>query len=99
MANVIRSSSWDRMKSEARVNKIFEHNEKALLARRKDYKLSKWGRDMVNQIHRDGQKEGGYSPSTSFLKELDKKGALVTKEKMEKQKKMVGNDYKAGFSE
>ena len=56
------------------IKEAIEHQERVQKEKRKPYEPSKWGRDMVNQIKRDGQKEGGYKPSGAFIDQLNSKG-------------------------
>lgn len=91
MSNIINPKNWERMKSESRCNKIFDADEKAIKAMRKPYKPSSWGRDMVKQIKRDTDSKGNYKPSGSFLKQLDRRGYLPTKEQIAKTEQKVKN--------
>lgn len=47
-------------------------------SKRKDYKASKWARDMTNQIHEDGKNRNGRL-SGAVLNQLEKKGCKITK--------------------
>lgn len=85
MANIIRSESYERMKRQTLINKSIEQQEKAAKANRKDYKMSKWGKEMISAINKTPGKVPG-----AVLKELDKRGMLHKRKEVEKYKKDQG---------
>ena len=50
--------------------------EKAVKSMGKEYKASKWCREMAQQIKRDEKKPGGYKPSGAFIDSLRKHGGM-----------------------
>lgn len=85
MANIIRGESYERMKRQTMVNKAIEEQERMAKQNRKDYKMSKWGKEMISAINKTPGKVPG-----SVLKELDKKGMLHKRKDVEKFKTNEG---------